>query len=92
MICPGCRQPCPPDFAFCPHCGAALESANAATARPASGNPLPASPSDPERRVITILFCDVVGSVALEEHLDPEEALEVMNGAFAALAPLHFEA
>lgn len=38
-----------------------------------------------ERRVITILFCDVTGSVALSERLDPEEVMEVMNGALEIL-------
>jgi predicted ATPase/class 3 adenylate cyclase len=38
-----------------------------------------------ERRVITILFLDVEGSTAMEERLDPEDVMEIMNGAFAAL-------
>jgi class 3 adenylate cyclase/tetratricopeptide (TPR) repeat protein len=35
-----------------------------------------------ERRVVTILFCDVKGSSAAAEHLDPEDWAEIMNGAF----------
>jgi len=35
-----------------------------------------------ERRVVTILFCDVKGSTAAAEKLDPEEWSEIMNGAF----------
>jgi class 3 adenylate cyclase/tetratricopeptide (TPR) repeat protein len=35
-----------------------------------------------ERRVITILFCDVKGSTAAAELLDPEIWAEIMNGAF----------
>ena len=35
-----------------------------------------------ERRVITVLFCDVAGSTALAEHFDPEEWAEIMNEAF----------
>ncbi len=38
-----------------------------------------------ERRVVTILFSDVKGSTSLSEDLDPEEVLEVMNGAFNVL-------
>ena len=38
-----------------------------------------------ERRVVTILFSDVKGSTSLAENLDPEEVLEVMNGAFNVL-------
>src|SRR3989337_2832738 len=35
-----------------------------------------------ERRVVTILFCDVKGSTAMAEHLDPEEWAEIMTAAF----------
>jgi len=35
-----------------------------------------------ERRIVTILFCDVKGSTALGDERDPEEILEIMNGAF----------
>src|SRR6185369_9541855 len=35
-----------------------------------------------ERRVVTMLFCDVKGSTAAAEHLDPEDYSEIMNGAF----------
>ncbi len=38
-----------------------------------------------ERRVVTILFCDVKGSTAAAEQLDPEEWAEIMNGAFGHL-------
>jgi class 3 adenylate cyclase/tetratricopeptide (TPR) repeat protein len=35
-----------------------------------------------ERRVVTILFCDVKGSTSAASTLDPEEWTEIMNGAF----------
>jgi class 3 adenylate cyclase len=35
-----------------------------------------------ERRVVTMLFCDVIGSTAAAERLDPEEWTEIINGAF----------
>ena len=35
-----------------------------------------------ERRVITMLFCDLKGSTAASEQLDPEEWTEIINGAF----------
>ncbi|MDA1357910.1 MAG: AAA family ATPase [Proteobacteria bacterium] len=40
----------------------------------------PATPAVPEaeRRQLTVLFCDLVGSTALSEKLDPEELREVM--------------
>ncbi len=43
-----------------------------------------------ERRIVTMLFCDVQGSTAMAEGLDPEEWAEVMNAAFAHLiAPVY---
>jgi class 3 adenylate cyclase/tetratricopeptide (TPR) repeat protein len=35
-----------------------------------------------ERRVVTMLFCDVKGSTAAAEQLDPEDWTDVINGAF----------
>ena len=35
-----------------------------------------------ERRVVTMLFCDIKGSTEAAEHLDPEEWSEIINGAF----------
>ena len=35
-----------------------------------------------ERRVVTMLFCDVRGSTAAAEQMDPEDWGEVINGAF----------
>ena len=43
-----------------------------------------------ERRIITMLFCDLQGSTAAAEAMDPEEWAEVMNGAFEHLiAPVY---
>ena len=38
-----------------------------------------------ERRVITVLFCDVAGSTALASQLDPEEWAEIIGAAFPCL-------
>src|SRR6186997_2356872 len=35
-----------------------------------------------ERRVITMLFCDVTGSTAAAEKVDPETWTDIMNGIF----------
>lgn len=35
-----------------------------------------------ERRIVTMLFCDVKGSTAVASQLDPEEWAEIINGAF----------
>jgi class 3 adenylate cyclase/tetratricopeptide (TPR) repeat protein len=33
----------------------------------------------PDRRAVTVMFCDLVGSTAMSEVLDPEELLEVIS-------------
>ncbi len=40
-----------------------------------------------ERRIVTMLFCDVKGSTAAAETMDPEDWAEVMNGAFEHMIP-----
>ncbi|NML51053.1 AAA family ATPase [Streptomyces sp. R302] len=58
MPCPTCRQALPPEARFCAYCG---------TARPA-----PLMGAEDERKPVTVLFCDLVGSTALSGTLDPE--------------------
>lgn len=60
-----------------------------------AGNDFPANANGPaasmrgERRVVTVLFADVVNSTGLAEQLDPEDWTEIMNGAFPLLtAPI----
>ena len=38
-----------------------------------------------ERKVVTALFADLVGSTELTERLDPEDARDVIGGAVAAM-------
>jgi class 3 adenylate cyclase/tetratricopeptide (TPR) repeat protein len=43
-----------------------------------------------ERRIVTMLFCDIQGSTAAAEQLDPEEWHEIVNGAFEhMIAPIY---
>src|SRR5262245_16820237 len=72
--CPQCGFENPPGFAFCGKCATPL------TEQPASTRPSAASPSavalprrEAERRQLTVLFCDLVGSTALSAQLDPED-------------------
>src|SRR5713226_1955462 len=43
-------------------------------------------PSSGERRQLTVMFCDLVGSTALSEQLDPEELREVVHAYQEACA------
>ena len=42
----------------------------------------PAVPPPPERRQLTVLFCDLVGSTDISARLDPEDLREVMHAYF----------
>ena len=41
--------------------------------------------TDEERRVVTVLFADLVGFTALAEHRDPEQVKRLVDAAFARL-------
>ena len=71
QTCPACGQENPDGFRLCGMCGAAL-TAEAATARE-------------ERKVVTILFTDLVGSTARAEGLDPEDVRAVLAPYYARL-------
>jgi class 3 adenylate cyclase len=58
--CPACGKELPGEFPFCPFCGASL-----ADDAPAAGRE--------ERKVVSVLFCDLVGFTAASEAVDPED-------------------
>jgi class 3 adenylate cyclase len=87
VVCPNCQSSNVGNARFCVNCGLRLTTEQPIEA-PLFHDVLrapKAAPAQGERRVITALFCDVVRSTALAEHLDPEEWREIMNRAFAIL-------
>ncbi|MBV8454761.1 MAG: AAA family ATPase [Deltaproteobacteria bacterium] len=71
MVCPKCRFDNPQSFAFCGHCGASLDLTD--RIHEAKDGELGRA----ERRQLTVMFCDLVGSTALSAQLDPEELSDV---------------
>jgi class 3 adenylate cyclase len=67
--------------------GARLTRLAAATPAPLAQKLRAAADLTSERRTVTILFADVVGSTSLSEKLDPETWMAVMNGAFDRITP-----
>jgi class 3 adenylate cyclase/tetratricopeptide (TPR) repeat protein len=67
--CANCGRESAEGFTFCPHCGAPLQVA---------------APPAQTRKTVTVLFCDVTGSTALGERLDPESLRKVMGRYFDA--------
>src|ERR1041384_399375 len=71
-------------MAACPTCG--RESADDARFCSACGTELVATAAQREmRKVVTVLFCDLVGSTALSESTDPEALRARMRRYFADL-------
>src|SRR5436305_1762313 len=62
VACPACGSANEPGDRFCGACGTALEAAPAAPPAPAT-----------ERRMVSVLFADLVGFTALSGPRDPEE-------------------
>ena len=87
--CPACGREGEPDARFCGGCGAALTSSPVPTAAaPAARAPLPATPGNDAavaRKIVTIVFADLVGSTALHERLDAESARRLMDRYYRAL-------
>src|SRR5215475_9000894 len=78
MRCSACGAANPPGKKFCGDCGSTLTIEPIAPAEAAS--PIPAVPmSSAERRQLTVLFCDLVGSTALASRLDPEDLREIIG-------------
>ena len=68
MQCPACGQENPDGFRFCGSCGAVLDAAT--------------SQAREERKIVTVLFADLVGFTTRAESMDPEDVRRL-------LAPYH---
>ncbi len=69
--CPVCTVDAPPTAKFCPECGAELRGAVVREQVSLSNSPPPDGQG--ERRQLTVLFCDLVGSTEIASQLDPED-------------------
>jgi class 3 adenylate cyclase/DNA-binding winged helix-turn-helix (wHTH) protein/predicted ATPase len=86
--CPSCGRANPPGAAFCHTCATPLNPqtplpSTAVDALPEQVLEVPPSP-EAERRHLTVVFCDLVGSTQLAERLDPEDYRDVVRTYQAA--------
>jgi class 3 adenylate cyclase/tetratricopeptide (TPR) repeat protein len=72
LVCPACQTENPLTNNFCGSCGAEL-------ARPQVIKDVE------ERKVVTVLFADIVGFTSRAERLDPEDVRELLSQYFARL-------
>jgi predicted ATPase/class 3 adenylate cyclase len=96
---PACGHPNAPGARFCNECGQPLEGAEAPAASAAFASPQSYTPRhlvervltsrsalEGERKQVTVLFVDVVGSSGLAERLDPETMHQLMDRALRLMA------
>jgi predicted ATPase/class 3 adenylate cyclase len=79
--CPMCNAPAAPDARFCGTCGASFSHDGDVqrAPEPAAAAGHSAIAAEGERRQLTVLFADVVGSTALAGRLDPEALRDVLR-------------
>jgi class 3 adenylate cyclase len=79
MVCPKCGFDDPQSFAFCGRCGTATTLTVPISAKDGQS-------ARAERRQLSVMFCDLVGSTILSGRLDPEELSEVTRAYHALCA------
>jgi hypothetical protein len=90
--CLKCGSENPPEASFCGDCGTALSQPTAASRSEHEAAPIAVEHDDRreaaegERRHLTVLFCDLVGSTEIASHLDPEEWREIVGAYHRAAA------
>jgi class 3 adenylate cyclase/tetratricopeptide (TPR) repeat protein len=101
--CPQCGAESPPGFKFCGECGSPLGAPKPEPPPPATPTPQSYTPPhlaaqilqsrsalEGERKQVTVLFCDLVGSTSLAERLGPEAMHLLLNRFFElALSEVH---
>ncbi len=96
--CTNCQSELAPGARFCSNCGQPVGGATPVDderrSRIVASTPAPvvekmhAAHLAGERKIVTVLFLDVVGSTALAENMDPEDWTLIMNRAFDLLSPV----
>src|SRR5690348_6165483 len=75
--CPTCGAENPPEDRFCGSCGTPLQDDAVSPGPGPTGREAVA-----ERRLVSVLFADLVGFTTLSEHRDPEEVRELLSEYF----------
>ena len=82
--CAACGQTSPPGAKFCVGCGARQVSLS--TAATGAADHAVTAAASPERRLITVMFCDLADSTSLSTRLDPEDYRDLIGAYHAAAA------
>ncbi len=89
VTCAACGTANTPGLRFCGECGTELTDASSAAGPASASGPASATPRDPnqgqaERRLVSVLFADLVGFTTLSESSDAETVREVQARYFAS--------
>jgi class 3 adenylate cyclase/predicted ATPase len=85
VACPACGEPNRPDARFCATCGAPLGADAARPVQAAAAAPgvaATAPTATAERRLVSVLFTDLVGFTTYAEDRDPEHVRELLSRYF----------
>ena len=81
-VCPSCGAALSGGEKFCGECGASLPGGGAVAPAPARGRAVPSLEPTAERRLVSVLFVDLVGFTSLSEARDAEETRELLSSYF----------
>lgn len=84
MACHACSEPVPPGARFCPSCGTPQSADTDRSVERAIDRAIERA-ADDERRVVTVLFADIVGFTTLAERRDPEQVKRLIDSVFERL-------
>jgi hypothetical protein len=95
VTCGNCSTEVPAGFRFCTSCGSSLAGSKSHHIQPVEASPaaveaahaigeaaVAGAPS--ERRLVSVLFCDLENFTGLAESLDPEEVRDILSRYFDA--------
>ena len=81
-VCASCGTTNPPGTKFCGECGLPLSPTSPARAQTVAPGHAPIQAPAAERRLVSVLFADLVGFTALSESRDAEEVRELLTRYF----------
>ena len=95
VACPNCGTPNTSGTRFCGECGTQMDAGSTAVPRPQAGGAAPSgvpggssagafTAPTAERRLVSVLFADLVGFTTISEGRDPEEVRELLSRYFEA--------
>ena len=77
LVCPSCSSPNVANAKFCGECGTLLGGS-----QPAVAAPVPVEARTAERRMVSVMFADLVGFTTFSEGRDPEEVRDLLTRYF----------